>query len=284
MGAAFEAQEDLSLDTEERIDVFDAIVASGVKLHFRPLDGAGLYLPASIAVRPGVLINSQHPLALQRYTGGHELGHHVFGHGEQIDQDGEPRGSGASLPPHEMLAEAFASWFLMPPEAVAAASRRAGFEAPSTPAHAYAIALRLGTSFRATCNRVPELARWRDATVKDVKLELTDIAPTGGWRHDVWLLSDADTEVPVVARCGDTLLFDLATWDVEAVSDGLVIDTVEGRDLLTPNRWRVDIPPDMLAGPAHLSFRQPGSSLNFELKLEGRRVGRYVSAGTSVRP
>src|SRR5689334_18384635 len=68
MGFAFEAHEDLNLDTFGRIDVFDAIVTDSVRLHFRPLDCAALYLPASVAGRAGVLVNELHPLALQRYS------------------------------------------------------------------------------------------------------------------------------------------------------------------------------------------------------------------------
>lgn len=276
MGEAFEAHEDLGLDTQGRVDVFAAIASADVKLHFRPLDCAALYLPAAVTGRPGVLVNNQHPLALQRYSAAHELGHHVFGHGEQIDRDSEPRGSGATLPPHEMLAEAFAAWFLMPPEAVDAALRLLGIDRVDTAADAYALSLRLGTSFRATCNRIPELTRWREASVKDIKMAMTFAPPLGGWRNDVWLLTQHDAAAPIVARAGDTLLLDLAGWDIDRVPAGTTAELAAGADLLTPSRWRVDLPPDLTAGPAPLALTQAGSSLAFQLFVERPRTGRYI--------
>lgn len=281
MGLAFEAHEDLGLDTLGRIDVFEAMASDRVKLHFRPLDCAALYLPASVAVRPGVLVNSRHPLSLQRYSAGHEYGHHLFGHGQQIDRESEPRGTSVRLPPHEMLAEAFASWFLMPPEAIASALRLLGIQAASTPAHAYAIGLRLGTSFRATCNRITELNRWRDTPVKDLKLDLTATAPPGGWRNDVWLLSNRDADATIIARCGDVLLFDLPGWDIDALPDGAACELAGGSDLLTPPRWRIDLPTDAPAGPATVVLRAAGSTLTFDLRLERPRSGRFVASPRS---
>lgn len=275
MGAAFEAHEDLALDTFGRIDVFGAIATSRVKLHFRPLKCAALYLPASVAMRPGVLVNARHPLALQRYSAAHEYGHHVFGHGEQIDRESEPRAKGAILPPHEMLAEAFAAWFLMPPEAVEAALGLLGLDAPTTAADAYALSLRLGTSFKATCNRVRELSRLRETVVKEIKQELTPAAPPGGWHHDVWLLTERDAEPTIVARCGDALLVELPGWDIDALPAGARAEREPARDLLTSPRWRIDLPRELPTGPAALAFREAQSSMTFTLQLERTRLGRY---------
>lgn len=277
MAAAFEAHEDLDVDTLGRIDVFGAIAGDGIKLAFQPLDCAALYLPASIAVKSGILVNSQHPLALQRLSAAHELGHHTFGHGEQVDREGEPRGTGARLPPHEMLAEAFAGWFLMPPEAIVTAQHLLGLTEPASAADAYALALRLGTSFAATCNRIEALRQWRTTPLKSLKQELTSDAPLGGWRNDVWLLSERDSEATIVVRCGDALLLDLAGWDIDELPDGATATHVPGADLLTPSRWRVDLPVQLPAGPASLVLRQAASRLVFELMLERPRFGRFVA-------
>jgi hypothetical protein len=156
MIVAAQAHDDLGVDTFSRIDVF-AAMASELKLIFRPLDGyAALYLPSVHGSRAGALINDQHPLALQRYSGAHELAHHRFDHGAQIDAGVELRLSGQTLPAHEMLAEAFAAWFLMPPERGDVISETLGIERPMRPLDVYAMALRFGTSYSATCVHLPE--------------------------------------------------------------------------------------------------------------------------------
>src|SRR3954469_16943287 len=108
MVAAFELHEELRIDTFFRVDVFEALAALGLKLLFRPLQtAAALYLPAGEG-SSGVIIKPNHPLALQRYSGGHELGHHIFDHGaRRVEQaDGT---AGRKDSPEERLAEAFSS-------------------------------------------------------------------------------------------------------------------------------------------------------------------------------
>src|SRR4051812_44380417 len=103
---AADARESLDIDAFERIDVFEAIIANGLKLLFRPLKAvAGFYEPAQDHGRAGVLVNSRHPLAMQRYSAGHELGHHLFGHGRQVDREGEPSRSRPTSTPEEQRAE-----------------------------------------------------------------------------------------------------------------------------------------------------------------------------------
>src|SRR5258708_19132095 len=67
------------------IDVFAAIEALDIPLLLRPLDGLlGAYLrdPA-----PGILITTQRPLNIQRFTASHELGHRELNHDPSLDAD-----------------------------------------------------------------------------------------------------------------------------------------------------------------------------------------------------
>lgn len=285
MIAAAEAQEDLALNTFQRIEVFDAMSAANLKVIFRKLEGcAALYLPASLGGRPGAILNASHPLALQRYSGAHEFGHHVFDHGGRVDRDTEPRRARGELSVEEKLAEAFAAWFLMPPEAVEPALDRLGRKQPQSPLDAYALALRLGTSFRAMCVHLASLkllgsaaaTSWSETPLKSIKQQLTANSPPGGWRSDVWLLSGADADSQLVPRCGDRLLLDLAGWDVETLPPGTRGELLAANDLLTPPRWQIDLSPDMDSGPATLVLRQDGRSLDLRLMVERPRVGLFV--------
>src|SRR5580704_6703458 len=67
------------------IDVFGAAVNEQLPLLLRPLKGLlGAYLPEPI---PGVLVTTQRPLSIQRFTAGHELGHFKMGHRPSFDDD-----------------------------------------------------------------------------------------------------------------------------------------------------------------------------------------------------
>jgi hypothetical protein len=279
MVAAAETLEELELDAAERIDVFEALAQAGLKLLFRPLEGvAGFYEPARGAARPGVLINAGHPLALQRYSAAHELGHHVFGHGRRIDHDAEPASTARG--PEERRAEAFAAWFLMPPEAVQTALCRLGMERPVGPLDAYALALRLGTSYKAMCTHLPSLklgasAVWRDLPLKALKEHLSPTPPPGGWKQDIWGLTEADAQAPVVARAGDRLLLDLPGWDLAELPDGLRAEEVPAADLLSTARWCVDLPPHAAPGPVTIQLSGAGRSASFTVVVERPRHGRF---------
>ena len=292
MVAAADTHEELELDTFERIDVFDALPRLGLKLMFRPLQGcAALYLPAALGGRPGAIVHAGHPLATQRYSAGHEGGHHVFDHGGQIDRDTEPRLTGRELGPFEKLAEAFAAWFLMPPEAAETAMGRLGLAAIVTPVDAYALSLRLGTSYQATCVHLPSLKllkgpvadEWMKARLRDVKQELSDDPPPGGWRNDVWAVTAADAAAVLVVRAGDRLLFDRAGATVAELPAGATCTVLAGRTLLEPPRLCVDLRDGVDAGPAMITLQDAGETVTFSLAVERPRLGRFVPAAAVAR-
>lgn len=287
MVAAADAHEELQLDTFERIDVFAALCGLGLKVMFRPLQGcAALYLPAAIAGRPGVIVHASHPLATQRYSAGHEAGHHVFGHGGQVDRDPEPRLAGRELGPFEKLAEAFAAWFLMPPEAAETAMGRLTLAAITTPVDAYALSLRLGTSFQATCVHLPSLKlvkeqvarKWMNTELKLIKQSLSEDPPPGGWRNDVWVLKRDEAPATLVVRPGDRLIFGCAAANVTHVPAGATCAVLPGRSLLEPPRLVVDLSLDMDAGPTTIALDDRDESLTFSLMVDRPRVGRFVPA------
>lgn len=137
--AAREAQcafVDLAVDTLRRVDPFGAMVAAGVLVLHRPLDGlAGMYLPGDPAsdTRPGVLINVVHPISKRRYTAAHELAHHRRDRQVVLDAETEWIARGARpTSDRERIAVAFAAWFLMPRRLVTATMQRLGIAVTDT--------------------------------------------------------------------------------------------------------------------------------------------------------
>ena len=290
MAVAAECHDELQIDVFSRIDVFSVFSDLRMKLLFKRLGScAALYLPSAFAGRPGALINSQHPLALQRYSGAHELGHHRFEHGPKIDRDVELRLRGHELPPEEKLAEAFAAWFLMPPELGDVVFEDALIlDKPHGPHDVYAAALRFGTSYSATCVHLVSLKRvsrtqseaWLKVPLKSIKTDVSPIRPLGGWRNDVWHLTEHDIGGNLLVRPGDRLIFDLpGQWTASELPEGAILDDTPRNllDLVIAScPVVIDLAPEMRARPATIRLSGGASTASFTLDVERPREGLYV--------
>ena len=113
-----------------------------VRLHALP-SLEGMYSPNE---KPVVLLSTERPWGRMRHTCGHELGHHVFGHGTRVDEfvNGEQHG----WEPDEFIADRFATGLLMPKLAVAAAVRRRRWNvARLSPEQAFTLAQEFGVGY-----------------------------------------------------------------------------------------------------------------------------------------
>jgi Zn-dependent peptidase ImmA (M78 family) len=246
MFAAADAHEELQLDTTRRIDVFWTIEHLGLELLFRPLRGAsGLYVPGPNRSDGGVLINSHHRLARQRFTGAHELGHFWLEHEASLDLVTEvlARAELGRLTPQEMTAEAFAAWFLMPPELVDAVLDDLELTAPRSADDVYALSLRMGTSYEATAYHLPNLKlidyptarQFAAQPPKRVKVALSMGVEMDSYYRDVWSLSERDADAAFQVGAGDRLVVTLSEipssgymWSTQTLPAGarIVADTM----------------------------------------------------------
>jgi Zn-dependent peptidase ImmA (M78 family) len=133
------------LRPEVPLCIYDLAASLGIEVRFLDLPSLeGMY---SKTPEPVIVISSLRPPGRQAYTGGHELGHHVYGHGFRIDElfDIRPRGP---LDEEEFLADCFAGFLLMPKAAVVHAFEQRGWnlQAP-TPNQIFAIAGWLGVGY-----------------------------------------------------------------------------------------------------------------------------------------
>src|SRR5438045_2508363 len=131
------------------VDVFGSILQRRVSLVFRPLDGL---LGACVNGR-GVIISTNRPLAVQRFTGSHELGHLAMNH--PLSLDGEEILTGETAQrwdAKEVEANAFAAEFLLPRWLLAYHARQQAWakESMKDPVHVYQLSLRAGASYEAT--------------------------------------------------------------------------------------------------------------------------------------
>jgi len=186
------------------INVFGTIVKQKkIALLFRPLDGLlGAFLPGPA---PGIIVTTQRPLSVQRFTGAHELGHAAMGHQTSLDDETMLTRSESpswNYNPLEAAANAFATAFLLPRWLLISQAARHHWTRRdlTIPAVVYQLSLRVGASYQATClalfrhNLIDEttFGEVRQVEVKQLKRDLLDGYQLENWYPDVWVLTGAD--------------------------------------------------------------------------------------------
>jgi Zn-dependent peptidase ImmA (M78 family)/predicted secreted protein len=182
------------------IDVFGAILVLKAALVFRPLDGL-LGFCIRGPDRPGVVVSTQRPLRIQRFTGAHELGHVYLGHTQSLDGE-EILTRGGPTSELEIAANSFASAFLLPKWLLQLQARRQGWnrESMRDPGIVYQMALRVGASYEATCvalqthGIVDETTanNLMSASPRGIKANLLADLAVENYYPDVWLLTERD--------------------------------------------------------------------------------------------
>lgn len=262
------------------IDVFGALLALDVALIFRPLDGLlGACLPGP---RPGVIISTQRPLNVQRFTGAHELGHVALEH--EISLDGEEilgRAPGSGFNETELAADSFAGTFLLPKWLLQLHARRQGWnrESMSDPHAVYQLSLRSGASYEATCvalerHRIIDRATRERLIAKPrrtIKSELLDGFGVADLRRDVWLLTERDKGLALEGGPDDLFVLKLAEnggagylW----TTDGLV----EAGFAILRDQRHIPPPTKVVGGPVTRELTaQATEPASGEFALELRR-------------
>lgn len=243
--AAARLHQTLQTPYDRPVDVFMLAQRLGLWLVAQPLEKAhGFYLREDNAA--GVVLNSQHPETLQRFTCAHEIGHHVLGHASHTDDASTlQRMSDLALQEHQ--AQVFAAALLMPAPLVNRTLHQLGIGGPLQPADIYAVSRDMSVSYTAALWGLNVLGKISAATAS----ELTRKGPRqakdalrGGpsltdARSDIWVLDDSADHTTVSCRVGDEihiqLTEDLSTghvWSFDDLSDPALRQPTEHADAL----------------------------------------------------
>jgi Zn-dependent peptidase ImmA (M78 family) len=189
---------------EGRVDVFEMLVNRDIPVMFRPLKNLlGAYLDDP---GQGVIVTTQRQLRVQRFTAAHELGHAALGHKTSLDaEDVLMRAlfdTGARFDPREIQANAFATELLTPQWLIVEHMNRQGWKRDTLtdPVVVYQLALRMGSSYSATCYALQECKGINRATCekllqvkrKAIKQKLARPYEPKSWYGDVWLVTERD--------------------------------------------------------------------------------------------
>jgi Zn-dependent peptidase ImmA (M78 family)/predicted secreted protein len=233
------------------VDVFGAILSVGAALLFRPLDGLLGFCIRGPSI-PGVVISTQRPLRIQRYTGAHELGHVVLNHTASLDGP-EILARGDLVNELEIAANSFASEFLLPKWLLQMHARRHGWNRASMeqPHAVYQLSLRAAASYEATCvalerhGIIDSNARKRllDTPRRDLKVELMNGFEVENYHPDVWMLTEADQGLTIEGQPDDLFVLRLTEhggagylWDTAGLADAGFAILRDQREIPEPDK------------------------------------------------
>lgn len=219
------------------VDVFGAILKNEVPLVFRPLDG----LLGACLAGPGVMISTNRPLPIQRFTGAHELGHVIMRHSPSVDGEEILEAVDPGSTEAEIEANAFAVEFLLPKWLFSYHAKRQGWrkESMRNPDLVYQMALRAGASYSATVQSLErhgiidgsERQRLLSVTPKQIKQRLLPGYSPDNWHLDIWLITEKDEGAFIEGQPQDLFRFQLNEksgagylWDFDTLkSKGFVV-------------------------------------------------------------
>ncbi len=279
--AAQREHQRLGTEFTSRVEIFDVIENERIWLFFQRLHNLyGAYQRYGDAA--GIVVNSQHPLTLQRYTGAHEYGHHVLGHAASADD--ETRIYRKSQDPQEIAAQAFAGEFLMPLQLVNYVLRTMGLSGrylPLTARQVYQLSLELGVSYSAAVTQlvgqhkltVSAGQRLRRESPLAVKTGLAGLRPAHSWA-DVWLLDESQEGRQFAPRLRDEIHVMLG----ETPSTGYVwqlVDATPSVLALIDDQFETDDDEAIGAsGTRHVAFRVAHAGAG-RIRLEKRRPWQH---------
>jgi Zn-dependent peptidase ImmA (M78 family)/predicted secreted protein len=258
--------------------VFATIIDAGAELIFRKLDGlVGAYLPVP---SPGILVTTERPLAIQRYTAAHELGHFFMKHRGSLDDD-EIINRSTSLPPkygvNEIAADAFASEFLVPEWLVNYHAERQSWSGADLreATTLYQLSLRVGASYEATCHileRHQILSKSSVASLlsverKKIKQYLLGPYSLSNWHPNVWLLTERDEGSVIYGEPNDVFIVRLHehtgsgyVWNLDEVAKA-------GFSVVSDNRDPTDKTGEIGAGVERVLTAQSSEGSTGTLEL-----------------
>lgn len=144
LAKALQVRKQAKVSLHDSLCPYDVAQRLGLEVRFVDIGSMeGMYRKSP---EPLILISSLRPPGRQNFTCGHEIGHHLYGHGIHIDEIKDITRGSTSI--EEMQADFFASFLLMPKTAVERAFAIRGWKPSScTPFQVYVVAGWLGVGY-----------------------------------------------------------------------------------------------------------------------------------------
>lgn len=275
------------------VDVFGTIHSLGLPLLLRPLKGLlGAYLSSPA---PGVLVTTERPMSIQRFTAAHELGHFAMEHEPSLDDESILRRMPMSPEPgskfEETEADAFAIAFMMPKWLIAQHCSRQSWTTADLrhPNIVYQLSLRIGASYEATCRTLVRYNLVTTTIMRDLlqtkprslKVDLLFDYKPANYRGDVWLLTEKDEGARLDGSRNDLFVLKLTEhsgggylWDLDQL-------IASGFAVVRDEREALDA--EVIGGPVvRRVTAAPEAAQRGRMSLNERRPWQPTSANSSL--
>lgn len=148
LASALRVRKKMGIAFEESLSSIDIAERMGIEVRLIDIPSMeGIYVAGS---SPKIILSSLRFAGRRNFTCAHEIGHHVFGHGEQFDELVTDKSNVRARDPKEFSADCFAAYLLMPKATVENGLMKRGFNYQSLdPMQAYILASWLGVSYSA---------------------------------------------------------------------------------------------------------------------------------------
>jgi len=131
-----------------------------ISVKFVDVNMEGVYVKEP---KPRIIISALRPLVRRNFTCGHELGHHVFGHGSNLDLLIKDREDENYDSPEEFIADSFSSFLLLPALGVRKAfASRSWNPASASPTQIFTVACNFGVGYSTLVNHLTHSLRFID--------------------------------------------------------------------------------------------------------------------------
>lgn len=150
---ALRLRKSLGIPMDESVSALDAAESLGIEVRLIDLPSMeGMYVAGSA---PKIMLSSLRPQGRRSFTCAHEIGHHIFDHGEQFDELTDEKSTLRKHDPKEYSADCFAAYFLMPKTTIDSGMKRRGLTYESLePVQVYALASWLGVGYSTLVNHM----------------------------------------------------------------------------------------------------------------------------------
>lgn len=153
LAKALRLRKRLSIPMDESVSALDAAESLGIEVRLIDLPSMeGMYVAGS---SPKIMLSSLRPQGRRSFTCAHEIGHHIFNHGEQFDELTDEKSTLRNHDPKEYSADCFAAYFLMPKTTIDSGMKRRGLTYESLePVQVFALASWLGVGYSTLVNHL----------------------------------------------------------------------------------------------------------------------------------